>query len=143
MAHGTVDWITLQQAVQIIGTAAVAPGPVYSRLVSPEAPYTTRYTAITPASGKRIKVLSIAIDNIGGDDTQSEVYFGTGVDIWADVTRALVWVELVGATLTAASHYFVSWHPDGAPMGGVDEVISVRLVSNITGRDYLFVYQEV
>ena len=89
---------------------------------------TTRATAITPTSGKRVRITSVSIHN--GDPTAliAEVYFGTGADIDADETKA-IFESVVDLTDLLISHQ--EWAPGTGPLGDTDEVVSIRTAASL------------
>jgi len=90
---------------------------------------TTKATMITPASAKRVRIISVAVSNLSNAGTEIEVYFGTGDNMDSDVTKAIFsgWCD----TDYQSSHN-ISF-PDGAgPVGAVAEVVSIRTSADIS-----------
>ena len=84
---------------------------------------TTVVTAATPASGKKIRIISVIINYDSTTTTAAEVYFDTGANIASDETKAIAESFMVSPDVQQVS--FV-W-PDGAgPVGAADDVLSVR-----------------
>ncbi len=82
---------------------------------------TTRVTALTPASGKKVRVVSVNIAFEGATSNGLEVYFATGAKIGATGGK-----EITEAHQAAIGPVFEAW-PDGAgPIGAVDDVVSIR-----------------
>lgn len=97
---------------------------------------TTRQTARTPASGRRIRVISCQVEWASATIQTGEIYFGTGANLGTDETKA---IGLKTLDLDNEHSYVFVW-PDGAgPVGAVDEVLSVRCtVSIATNLSFLF-----
>ena len=83
---------------------------------------TTRATLHTPASGRRIRMLSAQATNNVATGTFVGIYFGTGAAMATTPANAIANWKLDTDT---QHNGFASW-PDGAgPVGAVDEVLSV------------------
>ncbi|KKN36989.1 hypothetical protein LCGC14_0768000 [marine sediment metagenome] len=92
-------------------------------------PSTTRVTAVTPTSGKKIRLISCQTRNLADTLAAMEVYFGTGANIATNPDKVILDTVL---RVTVMSTYGVAW-PDGAgPVGAVGEVVSVRTSQNVT-----------
>ena len=84
---------------------------------------TTVVTAATPASGKKIRIISAIINYDSTTATAAEVYFDTGANISSDETKAIAEAFMLSPENRIAAF---SW-PDGAgPVGAADDVLSVR-----------------
>ena len=99
---------------------------------------TTRATALTPASGKKVRVVSVNIAFEGGTSNGLEVYFDDGANIGTNAGK-----EITEAHQSAIGPVFESW-PDGAgPIGGADEVVSIRGTALVTEDvNLILVYRE-
>ena len=84
---------------------------------------TTKATAATPASGNRIRVISVIINYDSATATAAEVYFDTGDNISSDETKAIVESFMLSPQFRNVSF---SWPDGGGPVGAVDDVLSVR-----------------
>ena len=84
---------------------------------------TTVVTAATPASGKKIRIISVIINYDSTTATAAEVYFDTGANIASDELKAIAEAFMLSPDNAIASF---TW-PDGAgPVGAADDVLSVR-----------------
>ena len=82
---------------------------------------TTRATALTPTSGKKVRVISVLIAFEGSTSNGLEVYFATGANIGTTGGK-----EIGEAHQAAIGPVFYAW-PDGAgPVGAADDVVSIR-----------------
>ena len=103
-------------------------------------PSTTRATIATPASGKKIRIISCQMWSGLTTTSIFEVYFHTGADIYTNPGKEIMEVALQRPETMA---FGLSWPDGGGPVGAVDEVVSVRVASNIEleGR-FLIQYRE-
>lgn len=101
---------------------------------------TTRATLATPASGKKIRVLSIRIAFAGATGQSVEVYFGTGADITTTPGKE------VDEARNAQANYTIPpmmWPDGGGPVGAADDVLSIRCALDIAETvQFLAVYRE-
>lgn len=85
---------------------------------------TTRTTMITPASGKRIRILSYHIQHIAPTQNQCSLYFGTGTDFITDLTKVIDSQNLDSDQFDIGEGFV---YGDGSgPVGAVDEVVSAK-----------------
>ena len=98
----------------------------------------TRATALTPTSGKKVRVLSVNIAFEGATSNGLEVYFDEGANIGTNSGK-----EIMEAHQAAVGPVFVAW-PDGAgPVGAVDDVVSIRGTAAVAEDvDLILVYRE-
>jgi len=89
---------------------------------------TTKATMITLRATKRVRIQSVALDNLGATSTSIEVYFGTGANIDADVTKG-IFTGTADADYASAS---INFGKDEGPIGAIGEVISIRTAVDIT-----------
>ena len=93
---------------------------------------TTRDTRITPASGKRIRVISIEL--VLDNETVTghfEIYFGTGENITTTPGNAIAELGQIADGAMVLNRDF----PDGAgPVGAVDAVLSSRPTAGLGGN---------
>ena len=96
-------------------------------------------TALTPASGKKVRILSVNVMGSSNTLMIGEVYFGTGANLDADETKAIA-LCLINDVLPS---FFASWPDGGGPVGQADEVLSVRTTAAVaTNTRFLIVYRE-
>lgn len=109
------------------------------RLVTSD-PSTTRVTVATPASGKKIRIISCHTTHGSTTGSHNEVYFGTGANIGSNAGK-----EIIGAIVDALDFpaFGLVW-PDGAgPVGAVDDVVSFRTQFNVTTNSFVIIlYRE-
>lgn len=91
---------------------------------------TSRTTLVTPATGRRLRVIRVTILQSGPDSIHfAELYFGTGTNIETDQTKAIDYVKVPdqgeGSTRT--------WSRGTGPVGAKNEVLSLRWTA---GTDY-------
>lgn len=121
-------------------------GEVKSITVKTGSTSTTAVTVATPASGKRIRVISVNCSTANTYLTEFEVYFGAGANIDTTTNNAIFAATLIAnaadnkSTFGAASISF----PDLAgPIGEIDEVVALRTSENIvTSGRVILVYRE-
>ena len=89
---------------------------------------TTRVTMLTPTSDKKVRIVSIQIINTNDISTVIEVYFGTGVNITTNVGKEISAPRLDGVEFPS---YGLSWPDGGGPVGGVNEVVSLRTADDV------------
>lgn len=111
--------------IGLISVSAATPGAseVKTVLQDTTPSNTTRLTAATPTSGKRIRVISIEGSWRSTSEMRLEFYFGTGASIVSDETKAIADIVLDRDTNV---YYYDSWPDGGGPVGAVDDVLSVR-----------------
>ena len=101
---------------------------------------TTRFTALTPATGKRLRLVRVNVYQIAADGLHfMEVYYGTGVNIATNKSKAIDYVRIAdlseGTTRT--------WNRGAGPVGLKNEVLSFRFtVSPSTSHKGLIEYTE-
>ncbi len=96
-----------------------------------------RATIATPASGKKIRLVSVGVYTLSATGTEFHVYFGTGSAITTNPSSAVA-LPLLDTDHNPA--FFLSW-PDGAgPVGAVDEVLSGRTGADITTNGWFLVH---
>jgi hypothetical protein len=93
------------------------------RFISDGSGSSSQTTLITPSTGRRIRVVRVAITQVNSDaDHYAELYFGTGTNIESDQTKAIDYVKVPnegeGATRT--------WSRGTGPVGIKNEVLSLR-----------------
>jgi len=102
---------------------------------------TTRTTACTPTSGKKIRAIAVFMFTTSSTAAAFEVYFGTGANIGSDATKIIAEQYLdVGANEANTAVVF----PDGAgPVGAVDDVVSIRTSTDIGANGIVnIIYRE-
>lgn len=128
-----------------LGVLAAAPwipgasGVLTIRLLS-VSDSTTRVTIITPTVGTRVRILSVRTKTQSTTGTNFETYFGTGANIGTTAANAIF-----EPRLDADLHFNdgQGWPDGGGPVGEVDEVVSARTTSNISGDGtWLIAYRE-
>ena len=110
------------------------------RFVSLGSGSTARVTALTPATGKRLRIVRVNVYQIAADGLHFlEVYFGTGATIGTVASKAIDYVRIPdlsqGQTRT--------WGRGAGPIGAKNEVLSVRFsVAPTTGHKMIVEYTE-
>ena len=99
---------------------------------------TTVATALTPTSGKKVRIISVLIAFEGSTSNGLEVYFGTGANIGTTGGK-----EIAEAHQAAIGPVFFAW-PDGAgPVGAADDVVSLRGTAAVAEDvDLIVTYRE-
>jgi hypothetical protein len=97
---------------------------------------TTRGTLITPSTGRRIRVVRVAVTQINSDGLHfAEVYFGTGVNIESNTGKVIGIMKVTdlgeGATRT--------WSRGTGPVGIKNEVVSLRWTTSPSSSHKLIV----
>jgi len=115
-----------------LGVVAAAPwtpgaSDVKSLIKTTVSNSTTRVTAITPSSGKKVRIVSVEVTNASSTVTTFGVYFGTGATYVADATKGICEPRL---DVTDAPQGYRAWPDGGGPIGAADEVVSL-----VTGAD--------
>ena len=113
---------------------------VKSLLKQTVASATARATAITPSSGKKVRLISVVVDSSSATLSRMEVYFGTGASFLTNLDKIILHTVLDRDTFTG---FGMAW-PDGAgPVGDADEVVSIRASADIGGSgNFSFHYRE-
>ena len=110
------------------------------RYISDGTGSSSRTTLITPSTGRRIRVVRVAITQVFSDAVHyAELYFGLGADIEADETKAIDFVKVpnVGEGATR------SWSRGTGPVGSKNEVLSLRwTVAPTTSHKIMVEYTE-
>ncbi|MDA0797139.1 MAG: hypothetical protein O2826_03465 [Chloroflexi bacterium] len=93
------------------------------RYISDGSGSASRTTLITPPTGRRVRVVRVAITQVNSDANHfAELYFRSGTDIETDATKAIDLVKVPdqgeGATRT--------WSRGTGPVGSKNEVLSLR-----------------
>lgn len=106
------------------------------RYVSNGSGSSSRATLITPSTGRRIRIVRIAVVQLESDgDHYVELFFGTGTDIGTDAAKAIDLVKVAdqgrGATRT--------WSRGTGPVGAKNEVLSLRWTLTPTSSHKLIV----
>jgi hypothetical protein len=101
---------------------------------------TTKATAITPTTGKRIRMISVQAVSGSATAANFEVYFHTGANITTTAAKAIFLANLDTDTRPYESHI---WPEGKGPLGAVNEVVSIRTSADITTNGYfVFTYKE-
>ena len=101
---------------------------------------TARQTLLTPNTGKRIRLIRVAVHQIASDGLHfAEVYFGTGTNIATNVEKAIDYVRV--ADLSEGTSR--TWGRGAGPVGTKNEVLSIRwTVSPATSHKIIVEYTE-
>tara|TARA_Y100000310_G_C20641700_1_gene794317 strand:+ start:980 stop:1771 length:792 start_codon:yes stop_codon:yes gene_type:complete len=104
-------------------------------------PGTTRATLITPAEGKRIRIISVNKSDQGsGTFSGLEYYFGTGANIHSNTDKAIHFDTVLANTPSTHSQ---NWGDGGGPVGAVDEVVSHRhAAADGANVEFIFTFRE-
>lgn len=82
-----------------------------------------RATLITPASGKKVRMVAVHVSWWGTGTAQYSVWFGTA-SFAANADKA-IFVSLLDSTIGPLAESLV-WPDGGGPVGDADEVVSCR-----------------
>ena len=93
---------------------------------------TTRVTIITPASGKRVRIISVSLAHRSTTATLDEIYFGTGANIGTTPANAIF--EAFLDIDTGANNAGIVFPDGGGPIGDVDEVVSMVTSADISSN---------
>ncbi len=101
---------------------------------------TTRQTLLTPSTGKRIRLIRVAIIQGASDGLHfAEVYFGTGSAISTNPDKAIDYVRVPDLSEGATR----SWGRGAGPVGAKNEVLSIRwTVAPTTAHKIIVEYTE-
>ena len=106
----------------------------------------TAVALVTPATAKRIRVISVncTTDNI--IPASFETYFGSGSTLWSDVTKAIFHTRLAAGSAQDKPGYpadSIVFPKDSQPIGAVGEAVYMRTSMNITGGGtFVITYRE-
>ena len=100
-------------------------------------PSTTRVTAITPTTGKKIRIVAVIVSSLSAQDSNMEVYFHTGANAFTNPGKIVFWG---GLDVDIQISHSLAWPDGGGPVGAVDEVLSVRTGSNITSAGIFVIH---
>ena len=89
-------------------------------------------TLVTPATAKRIRVISINCFNTGTTATAVEVFFGTGTTIFTNPASALFETYLCYARDEVFPSDSIVFPSGSQPVGAIGEVVSTRFGSEIS-----------
>lgn len=99
---------------------------------------TTRVTAITPATGKRVRVLYVFSMGASATSTENEIYFGTGANIGTAPAKAIGEQTLDLVDLPSQFAYL----GESGSVGAVDEVVSVRQSVSVSFSNWIIGFRE-
>ena len=102
---------------------------VKSTVLNTVNPSTTRVTAITPTSGKKVRIIALMLTSASASVSDFEAYFGTGANIVIAPAKAIG-----GAVLDVVDFptFGLAWPDGGGPVGDVDEVVSLHTSVNVS-----------
>lgn len=93
------------------------------RFISDGSGSSSRTTLITPSTGRRLRVVRVAITQVNSDATHyAELYYGTGTDITTNSAKAIDFVKVPNEGEGATR----SWSRGTGPVGQKNEVLSLR-----------------
>lgn len=133
---------TAGSGLGVLATAPWIPGASDIKVITAAigATSASRNTALTPTSGKKVRILSIEVASHGlsTDPSGVQIYFATGAAYLTTPAKAIS----QGAPGTTGS-FFRSW-PDGAgPVGAVNDVVSwITLTETETAMELTITYRE-
>ena len=97
---------------------------------------TTRATVATPASGKKIRIVSLIYGFQGVTAHFVEFYFGTGASITTTPTKSILWERFA-----ADAGNIVLVFPDGAgPVGAADDIVSFRTNNDVSSEAKIVIH---
>ena len=99
-----------------------------------------RQTLLAPSTGKRIRLIRVAVHQIASDGLHfAEIFFGTGVAIAANPDKAIDYVRVPDLSEGTTR----SWSRGAGPVGAKNEVLSIRwTVSPNTSHKVIVEYTE-
>lgn len=106
----------------------------------------TAVALVTPATGKRIRVIAVncTTDNI--IPASFETYFGSGGTLWSDVAKAIFHTRLAAGSTQDKPGYpadSIVFPTGSQPVGAVSEAVYMRTSMNITGGGtFVITYRE-
>ncbi len=112
---------------------ATGASEVLSRMPTLGVPSTTRITAVTPAAGKRLRLISYQLSNSSVTAIRFEVYFGAGANIAVDLNKAVADIILDIDNIASTA---MVWPDGGGPVGAVNEVLSFRTTIDVGANAY-------
>ena len=130
----------------IIGTIHVAAATVGASEVTTvrasRQSSTTVATIITPASGKRVRIISVNMSILDGANMEAEIYFGDGANIATTPANAIWDYSMRRKTDNAFALVSDSfgWPDGGGPVGDVDEVVSHRAGISVSTTVYTIIH---
>ena len=106
-------------------------------------PGTTRATLITPASGKKIRIIGVLwTRTTTAANDRAEIYFGTGASMATDATKAISEMYTISAD-PDIEHIREAYRSSDGPVGAVDEVVSHRHAATaVDSVEHIIVYTE-
>ena len=101
---------------------------------------TARQTLLTPGTGKRIRLIRIAIHQVAADGLHfAETYFGTGTTIATNPEKAIDYVRVPDQSEGTSR----TWGRGAGPVAKKNEVLSIRwTVSPSTSHKVIVEYTE-
>ena len=100
---------------------------------------TTKVTLITPTTGRRIRVSGVQFRTTSNTEAVFEMYYGAGANMAADYSKAIATATLDKDVLSTTCMSF----GDCAPLGLVDEVVSMRTSADIVAEGLFIIrYRE-
>ncbi len=101
---------------------------------------TTKATAITPTTGKKVRLISVQAVSASATAANFEVYFSTGANITSTPAKAIFLANLDTDT---RPYEGISWPAGCGPVGAVNDVVSIRTSADITTNGaFVFTYKE-
>ena len=100
-------------------------------------PSTTRVTIATPATGKKIRIISVSSVSVTTTSALFETYFGTGANIDTDTSKA-IFAPLLD--ITDQPSHSLSWPDGGGPIGAIDEVVSLRTSVDVASNGSVIIH---
>ena len=84
---------------------------------------TARQTLLTPSTGKRIRLIRVAVHQIASDGLHfAEIFFGTGTNIATNPDKAIDYVRVPDLSEGTSR----TWGRGTGPVGEKNEVVSIR-----------------
>ena len=101
---------------------------------------TTRQTLLTPSTGRRLRLIRVAVHQIASDGLHfAEIYFGAGALISTNVDKAIDYVRVADLSEGGTR----SWGRGAGPVGAKNEVLSLRwTVTPATSHKVIVEYTE-
>lgn len=138
---------TLQNTAPGLGVLAAAPytpgaSDVKATTVDIGATSVNRATALTPTSGKKVRIISAQVSGHGLTTAPGRIgiYFGTGAAFTTTATKAITELVLPGGTTGSQEH---TWPDGGGPVGAVNDVVSwITEAETETGLRLTLQYRE-
>ena len=126
--------------VLAVGTRSPGASEVKSKLILTATNSSVRATAITPTSGKKIRILAIVGLSNYGALHRIGLYFGTGADFTTTVANAIARIFFDGTATTDSKTFSITFEDGAGPVGAVDAVLSIITSVDISANGEITIH---